>query len=245
MRIFSDFDKTVIKQIRKSCGDNGLFRVQDVIAALLPKDYSARIFVDENAGISSEGIKQFRLLITYENRFRDKITLRVQHDLYLFFDLFEFLEREGFISVFSAANFTEVNINNVKESETTSKVIIFNDQKRYALFDKFFYHFNANEALNDLVEHKFIVKEDRHNTLSRKISYCSLVIAIIALVISAYNGCNRNLKPNTLILDSTSRKEFIQELKSSLGQVQDYPKKISDTVKIHDTIVKKNIKKYK
>lgn len=185
MRLISSTDKLVIQSILKLSSYG--FTLSDLFDKFIPGDLYLKVFEDENATKLS-GIRQFRLFVGFDSE-SDYHQLFAR--LFHLNETFEFLIKENLIKVIGENKFNSLIIH--PELEKKYKIsYIFNDQPRFDLFSKFFYKFQATEALSELVKNRYLTNAEKIANRSSNIAKVAVVATIVSAFCAVYTIVNSN-----------------------------------------------------
>jgi hypothetical protein len=230
MRIFSEFEKKLLKKIisleqskerflKPHSFLQGLLNIESQVT-IVGHDYKYQLQDNESYYYKVEilGSPDKELYSDYAE---------VTEKIYEVNDLLNYLLQEGYLIRHEGGRAIGLLINmnhDLIEGEGgIEKIDIYINQLMQEFLDKCAYYYKPTEALRDLVRHKFKTQAERNTFWTRIISIASIVISIASVGLNFYINSQKSKKvePQIVKLDTSSIDYYLRNSKTSRNPKQE------------------------
>jgi len=226
MRVFSEFEKEIIRKIISSEGDI-LLKPNNYIIGLMNISSEVNIWGREiNYKLKPNETHYYKIEIKGEKPklYDDFFVLRKR--LNIANDLFNYLISNNYILQSFGGNVAGLVLNNPKtnlqaDNIETKELYINNNLNEF--LEKCSYYYDPTESLKDLLSNNFRTKEERYLKKNILLSWIAIIVSILAVVIGlwpakkAESPIIKNVLDvhSNLKIDTTTLKQIIHEINYS------------------------------
>lgn len=241
MRIFSDFEKKLLKKIMSlEKAKERLLKPHSFLQGLLNiKSQVTIVGHDYNYQLKDSESYYYKIEILgspANGLYSDYA--EVTDKIYEVNDLLNYLLQEGYLIRHEGGRAIGllINMNHdlVEGEHEVEKIDVYINQLLQEFLDKCAYFYKPTEALRDLVKHKFKTQAERNIFWTRVISIASIIISITSAGLNFYINSQKSKKtePQIIKLDTSSIDYYLRNTNS-----------IPKNVRQEDTVIREDKKK--